>query len=349
MRKGARILAARIAHALFAAQREPADLEKASALIEEAMSLSPQDPAPLREAFRIALTGNRTAKAEMYLERLEELTPKDPEILPLAAELAERRGRTEEAEELLVKAIEQAPTTWQYRDRLAVLLAGQGRIDEARLQIDTILKQDSNNVWAQERLGNLELSYGDPERAEQIYRGLLKHSPERILGNLATALELRGRSREAADFYRRALKARPGQVAAIINLAEVEKDLGHDSEAAELYDRALSRLQVIEEGAAGLSISEALWKAQCLARLGRTREAITITRRKSDKITDEPYLLLRSALIYSLAGDRAAALDAAEAALDNGLPQRWFAGSTFRWLRESQELRSRFHLDAASL
>ena len=58
----ARVLAARIARASSRSSEEPADLEKASELIDEAMGLFPEESAPLREAARIALTGNRIAE-----------------------------------------------------------------------------------------------------------------------------------------------------------------------------------------------------------------------------------------------------------------------------------------------
>ena len=343
----ARVLASRIAYALFEEQQEPADLEKASELTSRAMDLFPNNASLLRQACRIALNGNHIEEAETFLARLQVLTPDDPEILPLRAELAEKRGHTDEAASLLTEAVEQEPT-WQNRYRLASFAARHGRIKEARSQIDKILKNAPRNVWALERLGALALSYGDLDQAERIYRSLPKPASERVESNLATILVLRGRPREAAKLYRRALEIRPDSIDAMINLAEVEKDLGHKSEATKLYERALSRLEMIEDRSS-LSISDAMSKAQCLAQLGRTREAVGIVERKGDKILNDPHLLLQSAQIYSLAGDRQSALAAAEAALNRGLPQRWFGGPDLRWIRESSELRSRFQIDPGSL
>ena len=82
-------------------------------------------------------------------------------------------------------------------------------------------------------------------------------------------------------------------------------------------------------------------KAQCLARLARPREAVELAQSQLRQNPEDPQLLHQSALVHSLAGERASALNNALAALDKGLQPRWLAGSAFRWLRESPELRSR--------
>jgi len=343
---GERVLAARIANGLYLAQRDPADLKRASELVREASAIDPRDPRPLRVAVQIALSGNHVGDAEMMIERLQRLGPNDPEILSLKAKLAEKQGRIEEAESLLTEALRE-DASWQNRHLLANFELRHGQVEKARRQIETALQQDPNNVRTLELLGLLELKYGDLARAEHIYRELVRSVPERTYGNLATVLVLRGRSQEAADAYGLALAVRPDHVSARVNLAEVEKDLGHEDQANVLYHQALGRLEKIE-AETGLSTSEAMLKAQCLARLGQTPEALRIAQRQIDKSPDDPDLFYQNTLIQTLAGDREAAVAAAKAALDNGLPRRWFAGPTFQWLRESPELRSRFQPDPAS-
>lgn len=338
---GARVLAARISHRLFLEQREPADLKRASELVRAASEIDPSDPRPFRQAVHIALSGNRLDEAENLLERLTALVPSDPEILSLRAKLAEQQGRTAEAESLLKQALQEV-ASWQNQYRLADFEARHGRVEEARRQVETILRQNPENVLVRERLGHLALSYGDLDQAEGIYQGLVRSGhPERAYGNLATILALRGRHRKAADFYRRALDAQPDHVAAMINLAEVELELGHKSPSDELYRQALDRLEKIETEK-GLSIYEAMSKAQCLARLGQTQDAVRIAQRQISKSPDDAHLLVQSALIHSLAGDRATARAAALAALDKGISPLWFTSPVFRWLRETPELRSRF-------
>ena len=81
-------------------------------------------------------------------------------------------------------------------------------------------------------------------------------------------------------------------------------------------------------------------KAQCLARLGRTREAVEITQRTLQQNPDDPEVLYLASLVYSLAGDRASALVNARLARDKGTQPRWFAIAAFQGLRDEPEFRS---------
>jgi len=333
------LLAARVAHNLFLSRREVADLDHAAELVRQARELAPADPRPLLQELQIALTANRLEDAKAILARLERLLPGDSEILPLRARLAEQQGRLDEAAALLTAAAEAAPS-WPNLFRLATLEAKRGRIGEARRRIGEILRQAPDNAWARRELGQLELLYGDLARAETIYEENAASAPRRSLNNLGTARLLRGRYQEAVDAYRRSLALEPDHVVTLVNLADAEIELGRAGEAETLYRQALAHLEKNEK-AVGLDPTESMYKALCLARLRRSREAVELAQAQLRKSPDDPELLQQSALVHSLAGERASALNNALAALDKGLRPRWFAGSAFRWLRDSPELRSR--------
>jgi serine/threonine-protein kinase len=335
----ARLLAARVAHTLFLSRREVADLDRASELIRQAKNLAPNDPRPLRQELQIALAANEVQQAEAILERIERLLPGDPELLLLRARLAERQGRPDEAVELLTAAVEQAPS-WQNLYRLASAEARHGRIGEARARIGEILRQAPGNAWARESLGQLELLYGDLSRAEQTYRDCARSNPRRCLTNLGVTRFLQGRYQEAADAYHRALVLEPDRIVTMVNLADAESEMGRASTAKALYQRVLMRLEENEK-TVGLLLSETLLKAECLARLGRMREAVELVQSVLPRSPDDPLLLQQSALVLSLAGERTSALNNAAAALDRGLQPCWFASSVFQWLRESPELGAR--------
>ncbi|HKV12633.1 MAG TPA: tetratricopeptide repeat protein, partial [Thermoanaerobaculia bacterium] len=111
-------------------------------------------------------------------------------------------------------------------------------------------------------------------------------------------------------------------------------ELGHPREAEALYRRILASLP---EGRLGPQ--ESIQKAQCLARLGYTRQAVEIAQDAVRQSPDDPRILLLSAFVHHLAGDRSSALNNAQAALEKGIQPRWFTGSAFRSLREDPELR----------
>ncbi len=334
------LLAARLAHNLFVSRREIRFLDRASELVHQAKELAPEDPRPLKQEFQISIIANRLDDAQTILTRLERLLPGDPGLLLLRADLAEQQGRPDEAIALLTAAVERAPS-WQNIQWLARAEARRGHIQKARSRIATILRQSPDNVWALDMLGHLELHYGDLARAEQIYKESARRDPQRSLTNLGVTLFFGGRYREAADAYRRALSLEPGNIVILLNLADSESELGRVHEAEALYRRALGRLEE-NEGAVGLTPTETMLKAQCLARLGRLREAVELAQDQLRRTPDDPALLLQSALVHSLAGERTSALNNAMAALEKGIQPRWFTGSAFRWLRETPELRSRF-------
>jgi tetratricopeptide (TPR) repeat protein len=331
----AQLLTSQVAHTLFLSRRRPADLERAAELIRQARALAPEDPRPLRQELQIVLATDRMDEAEAILARLEGVLAGDPELLVLRAQLAERQGRQDEALSLLAEAARQVPS-WQNLYRLAFTEARNGRIGTARQRLESILRQTPGNLWALEALGHLELVYGDLARAEKIYRELVDAEPGRALNNLGFVRFLRGNYREAASAYRAALELQPDRVFTLISLADAQVELGQTEEAEALYRRALDLLPADGTPA---TPAEAMLKAQCLARLGRAREAVNAAQTALRQNPEDPDLLYQSSMVLSLAGDRSSALNSALAALDKGVQPRWFAGSVFRELREAPELR----------
>jgi serine/threonine-protein kinase len=340
----AAMLAARIAHSLYLARREPSYLDRAANLIEQARKLAPEDRRPLRLKLQIALTRHDLVEAETILRELERLDPSDPDLLPLRAELAEKRDDPVEASKALTEAVKRVPS-WQNQYLLAEFKARQGDIEEARNQLNEIRKQFPNNSWALEKLGYLEMFYGDPGKAEQIYQSLTGYAYERVQSNLATVRVLRGQFPEAEKIYKQALADNPDHVPALINLAEVETALRKKEDAAEHYRQALSLLSRSQAGAR-LWPSEALEKAQCLARLNQKQEAVAIVTNLRERIDDDPQLLFQSALVLNLAGNRTAARAAAKAALAGGFASRWFSGPELTWLRRDPDFRRWFPKEA---
>jgi tetratricopeptide (TPR) repeat protein len=339
-----RILAARVALSLFQTTHEPADLDRADRQVRQSLELAPADPRPLQLQFRVALAAGRERDAEACLARIEQMLPGDPDVLPLRAKLAEQQNRPAEALEALRAAAAQVPS-WQNLLLLSRMEAKQGHIRAARERIAGILHQAPDNLWAREELGQLELFYGDLARAEEIYLDCARVDPRHAWNSLGMARFLRGQFREASAAYQRALAADPEAVVTLLNLADAEGELGHRRVAEDLYRRALDRLAVPDER---LGPREAMFKAQCLARLGRTREAVEIAQEALRRSPDNPEILHDSALVHSLAGDRSSALNSAQAALEKGIQPRWFTGSAFRSLREDPELRRLLEKGAAA-
>jgi tetratricopeptide (TPR) repeat protein len=70
-------------------------------------------------------------------------------------------------------------------------------------------------------------------------------------------------------------------------------------------------------------------RAQALAHLGRTEEAVAAAQRALRLSPDNPQVHYESALVFALLGDDASALWNARRALAGGIDRRWFGFSWF--------------------
>lgn len=334
----AHLQVADLARSLFTSTREAAYLDRASRAARTAAELAPGDPRPLVARFRIALVGERPDEAQEALETLTGLIPGDPQLHALSGQLAESRGDLEQAIADLSLAVQHAPS-WSNLYRLADMEAKAGRIADARSHLQELLARSPGNPWGTTKLGSLELMDGDPARAETIFLDLIRRKPQRTYyTNLGLARSLLGRHGQAVEAYRQALALEPDHLTVLLNLADAELARGHAEEALQLYKRTLERLQEVETNA-DLSAPERLAMAQCLAHLGRTRDAVELTQKTLRESGDDPQVLYAASLVYALVGDRASALVNAELSLDKGTEPRWFTLPAFGSLRNDPELR----------
>jgi tetratricopeptide (TPR) repeat protein/predicted Ser/Thr protein kinase len=332
----AHLLIAKVAQNLFRSTRDPVHLERGNEAVRTARALAPRDPRPLAVQLRLALAANRPAEARALLAELERLLPGDPELLALSGQVAESEGDLERAISDFTAAVERIPS-WSNLIRLADLEARAGRNDDARRHLEELLERNPGNLWGLDRLGNLELLTGDPARAERIYLDLLRIQPQRShYTNLGLARMLLGRPAEAAQAYREALALSPDHLTVLLNLADAELELGRREKARALYRQVLTRLEE-SEASAGLIPRDRLAKAQCLVRLGQTRDAVAQVQRALQDGSDDPEVAFLASLVYALAGERASALVNAETALRRGVQPRWFSLPAFDALREDQE------------
>jgi eukaryotic-like serine/threonine-protein kinase len=332
------LLVSQLAATLFTSTHDPRYLDRALQAARAARELAPGDPRPLSVLILAALPGNRLDEARQALAALTAINPGDPQIHMLAGKLAESEGDLERAIAELGIAAARAPS-WSNLFRLADLEIKAGRIADARRHLEQLLARSPDNLWGRDKLGYLELVKGEPKRAEQIYLELIRRHPQRAFyTNLGLARSLLGRHEEAVEAYRHALELAPGHLTVLLNLADAQLALGHGEEARSLYNQVLDRLAATER-AAGLSPSERMDRAQCLAHLDRARDAVELTQSTLRTNGDDPEVLYQASLVYALAGDHASALVNAKLALAKGVEPRWFSLPVFP-LREDPELRA---------
>jgi Flp pilus assembly protein TadD/tRNA A-37 threonylcarbamoyl transferase component Bud32 len=318
----------------FHSRRDPADLERAFDILAQARELAPEDPRPLFSLVEVALKAERLAPAEEALDELERLQPGDPGVAILRARMLERRGETEQALRLTRQAVLRRPS-WSLLFRLADMEYRLGESDSARLHLRQLLDRFPGYYAGESLLAQIELQYGSPQRAAEIYEGLVRRSPQSSeLTNLGTAYLLLKRFPAAEEKFRKVLELEPNSPFATLNLADVLLLQGHREAGETLYLRVL---ELIERDPAAANWQLLSVKAQALAHLGRRREAVETVQRVLVLAQNNSQAMSEVSLVYVLVGDLASALVNAEKALASGVDPRWFSFPWFDPLRSSPE------------
>jgi tetratricopeptide (TPR) repeat protein len=330
------LLEAALLQQRFNAERDRADLEAAAAALRDARALAPTDPRPLMALLDISLRGEQLGAAEEALRRLEDLLPGDPEVEIARARLLERHGDRNGALTQLRDAARRRPA-WRSLSRLADMEIRLGEHAAARRHLEELLARFPGYYDAQSLLAQLELSYGSPERAVELYTRLLQRDPR--LGetsNLGVAYLLLGRYELAEQRFRQALRLQPASSFAALNLADVVLLQGRRPEAETVY-RTVIGLATRDPTAAGWQLVSQ--RAQALAHLGQRRQAVGEAQRVLQLAPGNSEAAYEVAVVYAVVGDEASALANAEAALAQGIEPRWFTLPWFDRLREVPELR----------
>ena len=136
---------------------------------------------------------------------------------------------------------------------------------------------------------------------------------------------------------RQAYELTPGEPSSLLNLADCQLLLGRRERATELYE---STVQLIDEEGLARHWDVRLIRAQALAQLGRTQEAVADVDEALRQSGQSAYASYSAALVYALVGERSSALVNAKRALDQGLSPRWFSLAWFEDLRSDSEFQA---------
>lgn len=305
---------------------EPRYLERGLAVAKETLQAAPEsgDPASLGALFALNLAAGRLDDAEGVLAQLAEIDPAGS--LFQRGKLAERRGRPAEALELMRAAVRLQPS-WQNLLRLANAEYQQSRFDDARRHAEQLLARSPNNVDGLKMLAQIEL-LRNPERAVALLREAAKSDPGAdSLTNLGVNLMLLRRYGEAEESLRKALALQPENPEPALNLADCLTLIGRSAEARQLY-----------AGVAALDAAPGDWhlsaiRAQALAHLGRTDQALEAIQQALRLSPDNGGLAYEAAVVYVVIGDRGSALFHARRAAAQNVDPNWFAVPFFDPLR----------------
>lgn len=137
------------------------------------------------------------------------------------AEVAEAGGDTDTALSMYSAAVRNDPKSPSAQIGYARALARQGRLEQARQSLQLALKAAPTQPDLQREYAALDVMAGNVEDAHKRLERLTTakgRDPDAMI-DAGVALDLLGRSAEAREMYARALRLRPGDVAASNDLA----------------------------------------------------------------------------------------------------------------------------------
>ena len=314
--------------------RQPEILRRAFAVAGEARRMAPEDRRVLRALFYTALEGGDLPRAEEALSRFESIDPGDVAILELRSGLLLARGQTREAIALMRTEVGRRPS-FKRLVTLGVTEFQQGEIAAGRRHLEESLRRAPGNADALSALGQLELQSGDPKRALELYRTLVRRSPGFAeVSNLGLAELLAGRYAEAAQAFERVVAEKPRNPFVALNLADTYLLMGRKAEAEALYRKVLALIAGDSQAAGPQFLTV---KAQALAHLGRGLEAVTALREALRLAPESGAPAFEAAVVYALLGEETSAIASSETALRNGCGASWFTLPWFDGLRANPQ------------
>ncbi|MCD4751297.1 MAG: protein kinase [Thermoanaerobaculales bacterium] len=316
----AAVLEASVARYLYETTKDDAYLKQAAKAIEAAKAVAPTDLRTLLAAAEVAVAAGDHRQAQGILNDLEKLEPANLAVAHQRARLAERMGKAHEAREILAAIVASRPS-WKNLLNLARIEHLLGDIDGARTHLAEADRRAPSTLLIMVELAYLELMAGEPEHAEALFLQIVAVAPEpQHLANLGISQLLLHRFREALTSFERAYALGSRPPSTILNLADCHQLLGYPDLARKWYRNAIAAQPEDRPLFAG----ELEVKAQALAQLGRTSEALETIQEALNLDPDSPFILYAAALVYSIAdrGDEARAYY--ELALEAGINYRWF-------------------------
>ena len=191
--------------------------------LKQQLSTLQATPKPL-VAVTDLISEGKLVKAESLCKAFMLKNPRHIEGIRLLADIASGLGVLGDAEFLLESAIEFAPDNTKVRIDYIQILRKQQKYKDALDQAKILLQQDSQNPQFQSVFAIESMQSGDYDTALNTFDSILKVLPEDpvTLTSRGNALKTQGRTDEAIDSYRRAIKSLPAHGEAYYSLANLK-------------------------------------------------------------------------------------------------------------------------------
>ena len=226
----------------YAGQKRTAEAEQE---FRDAIAIDPKALAAREALARLLLITGRRADAEQVLKQAQSDLPNEPGPLLALSSFYYATGDLEKALAEYGTLYQQRPRDLAVKKRYIQLLIVGNHVEQARKLNDEILKESPNDQDALVYRSQMQISWGDLDRAIDTLQTVVKNDPKNSLAHFAlgVAFERQGTHLEHAESeWREALKLNPDNVEATRALAGAAMRLG---DTATLQDAAtqIIRLQ----------------------------------------------------------------------------------------------------------
>jgi len=191
--------------------------------LKQQLSTLQATPKPL-VAVTDLISEGKLVKAESLCKAFMLKNPRHVEGIRLLADIASGLGVLGDAEFLLEGAVEFEPNNTRVLIDYIQILRKQQKYQDALYQAKILLQQDSQNPQFQSVFAIESMQSGDYDTALHTFNSILKVLPEDpvTLTSRGNALKTQGRTDEAVDSYRRAIKSFPAHGEAYYSLANLK-------------------------------------------------------------------------------------------------------------------------------
>jgi len=191
--------------------------------LKQQLSTLQATPKPL-VAVTDLISEGKLVKAESLCKAFMLKNPRHVEGIRLLADIASGLGVLGDAEFLLESAVEFEPNNTRVLIDYIQILRKQQKYQDALYQAKILLQQDSQNPQFQSVFAIESMQSGDYDTALHTFNSILKVLPEDpvTLTSRGNALKTQGRTDEAVDSYRRAIKSFPAHGEAYYSLANLK-------------------------------------------------------------------------------------------------------------------------------
>ncbi len=316
----AAVLEASVARFLYETTSNEVYLTQAYEAVQSAKNTAPNDFRTLLAETEVAIAAGDFDTARATLDELKTLEPANLAADQQRARLAQKTGHAEEAYVILTDIATRAPS-WKNLLNLAKVERFLGDTEAARKHLIEADRRAPSTLLVMIERAFLELTSGNPAHAETLFLQIITIAPEaQHLANLGNAQLLLHHFGEALISIERSLALGSKSTASMLNVADCHQLMGNDDLAKEWYRRTIES----QPDDRPLQAGELEIRAQAMAQLGRTEEALRTIHQALDLDPESPHVLYAAALVFSLTDRPDQAAVYFERALDAGINPRWF-------------------------